>query len=145
MVTETRKLFRTAQALANETGVSRYTIQAIRKAGRESNDPLPNYCTAAEVRAWLRRHPHFVARAVFAAGAKGVGPIAVPTEKRNSPPTLAESSSDPAASPLSSDTDLAGYRKHAEWAADRESRRIIRALCDEVQFRRANEKLGGGQ
>lgn len=73
----TLKLCRTAQALADETGVSRYTIQAIRKAGREGNDPLPNYCTAADVRAWLRRHPHFVARRVFKSStppAPGSGP-----------------------------------------------------------------------
>jgi hypothetical protein len=59
------KFCRTAQELADETGLSRWTIQAIRKAGREWNDPLATFCTRADLHRWLRRHPTFVARQAF--------------------------------------------------------------------------------
>lgn len=59
------KIFKTAEALGAEVGVSRYTICAIRKTGRALNDPLPNYATPGDVRGWLRRHPTFVARNAF--------------------------------------------------------------------------------
>lgn len=78
----TEKIYTTAAALGAATGLSRYVIQAIRKRGRELADPLPKYTTAAAVRAWLRRHPDFVARAAFKTPAQpapgsGLAPVVV--------------------------------------------------------------------
>jgi hypothetical protein len=90
--------------------------------------PLPNYCTPGEVRSWLRRHPHFVARSVFK--------NEEPPESR--PNTEVESSAPEA--------DLAAIRHHAQWAADRKSAEFLRALCDELERRRASSVgLGGAR
>ena len=51
----------TASAQAAAVGVSRWTIQAARKAGRYLNDPLGRFMTRAWLMAWFRRHPDFVA------------------------------------------------------------------------------------
>lgn len=56
-----RRIIKTAAKLGEAVGVSRWTIQAIRKAGRMIGDPLANYSTPEDVRKWLRRHPDFVA------------------------------------------------------------------------------------
>ncbi len=55
------RIIKTAAKLGAAVGVSRWTIQAIRKAGKILGDPLPNYSTPNEGRKWLRRHPDFVA------------------------------------------------------------------------------------
>lgn len=49
----------TAGAQAAAIGVSRWTVQAMRKAGKELNDPLPVYAMRSQLIAWLRRHPEF--------------------------------------------------------------------------------------
>ena len=50
-----------AATLGAAAGVSRWTVAAVRKAGRNLNDPLPRYSTARDLVAWFRRHPDFVA------------------------------------------------------------------------------------
>jgi DNA-binding XRE family transcriptional regulator len=42
-MTADRRIIKTAAALGEAVGVSRWTIQAIRKAGKVLGDPLPNY------------------------------------------------------------------------------------------------------
>lgn len=49
----------TAKAQGAAIGVSRWTVQAMRKAGRELKDPLPIYAMRSQLLAWLRRHPEF--------------------------------------------------------------------------------------
>jgi hypothetical protein len=48
-------------ALAVEVGISAGVLGLARKAGQILDDPIPNYCTARDVKAWLRRWPQFVA------------------------------------------------------------------------------------
>lgn len=60
-VPEKYRVILTAEKLGEAVGVSRWTICAIRKAGRELNDLLPRYASVDDVRRWLRRHPEFVA------------------------------------------------------------------------------------
>jgi len=50
----------TARAQAEAVGVSRWTIQAVRKAGRELGDPVGRYITRRRLLAWFGRHPDFV-------------------------------------------------------------------------------------
>ena len=50
----------TALAQAKAIGVSRWTIQAARKAGKELGDPLARYITRRRLLAWFERHPDFV-------------------------------------------------------------------------------------
>lgn len=83
------KICKTAQALGDQVGVSRYTISAIRKTGRALEDPLPNYATPADVRSWLKRHPTFVARNAFkkpAQIAPGSNPAPVAAGKSDGSP-----------------------------------------------------------
>ncbi len=58
-------IHQTAASLAEAAGLSRYIISAVRKAARMEGKPFPNYATLSDLRAWLRSHPNFVARAVF--------------------------------------------------------------------------------
>jgi hypothetical protein len=53
-------LLNTAKAQASAIGVSRWTIQAARKAGRELGDLLGKYVTRRQLLAWFARHPEFV-------------------------------------------------------------------------------------
>ena len=55
------KILVTAQSQAKALGVSRWTIQAMRKAGRELGDPVGRYTTPRRLCEWLFRHPDFVA------------------------------------------------------------------------------------
>ena len=55
------QLLTTAQAQADALGVSRWTIHAARRAGRELGDPLGRFATRRWLFAWFRRHPEFVA------------------------------------------------------------------------------------
>lgn len=59
-MSESGMLLVTAQAQANSVGVSRWTIQAARKAGKELGDPLGRYVTRRQLLAWFARHPDFV-------------------------------------------------------------------------------------
>ena len=54
------KLLVTALAQGKAVGVSRWTIQAARKAGKELGDPLARYITHRQLLGWFARHPDFV-------------------------------------------------------------------------------------
>jgi hypothetical protein len=62
---DTGNIHSTAKAQGDAIGVSRWVIQAMRKAGREMGDPLGRYETRATLLAWLRRHRDFVAARWF--------------------------------------------------------------------------------
>src|SRR5664280_2966192 len=53
-------LLTTAKAQGDAIGVSRWTIQAVRKAGRELGDPVGRFTTRRWLLAWFHRHPEFV-------------------------------------------------------------------------------------
>jgi len=48
--------------LAAAVGIGASTLSLVRKAGKILGDPIPNYATAQDVHAWLRRWPMFLAR-----------------------------------------------------------------------------------
>ena len=58
---EPEMILTTAQAQAESVGVSRWTIQAMRKAGRQLGDPIGRFTTRRRIMAWFGRHPEFVA------------------------------------------------------------------------------------
>src|ERR1035437_2337865 len=60
-MSETDMILTTALAQAKAVGVSRWTIQAMRKAGRELGDPMGRFTTRRRIMAWFGRHPDFVA------------------------------------------------------------------------------------
>lgn len=60
-MTDDKRIVKTAAGLGAAIGVSRWTIQAIRKAGKMLGDPIGNYASPDDVLKWLRRHPGFVA------------------------------------------------------------------------------------
>ena len=62
----------TAQAQAEAVGVSRWTIQAMRKAGRHLKDPVGRFTTRRWLMSWLHRHPEFVASHWLGKNAKPV-------------------------------------------------------------------------
>lgn len=59
-MSEPDMLITTASAQGAAVGVSRWTIQAARKAGKELGDPLGRYVTRRQLLAWFGRHPDFV-------------------------------------------------------------------------------------
>lgn len=61
MANDSEMILSTATSQAAALGVSRWTIQAMRKAGRHLGDPVGRFSTRAWLMAWLRRHPEFVA------------------------------------------------------------------------------------
>lgn len=66
-MSEPEKLLTTAQAQGEALGVSRWTIQAMRKASRGTKDnPFTGRLTTySRMMKWLRTHPDFVASRVF--------------------------------------------------------------------------------
>ena len=60
-MSETDMILTTALAQAKAVGVSRWTIQAMRKAGRQLKDPMGRFTTRRRIMAWFARHPDFVA------------------------------------------------------------------------------------
>lgn len=62
---ESKVLYKKVGDLAAACGLSPYVIFAIRKLAREEGKPFPNYATTADVRAWLKARPQFVARKAF--------------------------------------------------------------------------------
>lgn len=54
------KLLTTAQSQADAVGLSRWTIQAARKASRQLGDPIGRFTTKRWLLAWFRKHPDFV-------------------------------------------------------------------------------------
>jgi hypothetical protein len=77
------QLLTTAQAQADALGVSRWTIHAARRAGRELGDPLGRFATRRWLFAWFRRHPDFVASRWLGKNAKP------PCTSSNRPPEAA--------------------------------------------------------
>ena len=76
----------TAQAQADSVGVSRWTIQAMRKAGRHLKDPIGRFTTRRRIMAWFARHPDFVASHYLGKNAK---PACIAS---NHPPATADKS-----------------------------------------------------
>lgn len=84
-----QKLHRTAQSLAEAAGVSRYTVQAVRKTAKAEGSPFPHYATVRDLRTWLKARPGFVARKAFKTGA----PPSLPPDQ--APPAAGKSDESP--------------------------------------------------
>jgi hypothetical protein len=69
---KTDMILTTAGAQAEAVGLSRWTIQAMRKAGRQLGDPVGRFTTRRWLMAWLHRHPEFVASHWLGKNAKPV-------------------------------------------------------------------------